>query len=337
MSKVAALSALALTQVAVLSLWFATAAAAPGLAGEFGLSDGQLGLLVGAVQGGFVIGSIASAFLGLADRLDPRWFYAIAAVVGAGANALFIVTDPGLIMAVLLRGVTGATMAGVYPIGMKIAVSWADKDRGLLVGLLVGALTVGSASPHLFAFLGGVDWRLIMGAASSAALIGAAAILFVPTGPKLERSGKFEASMALTALRDRPLRLANLGYLGHMWELYAMWAWIGACLAASFAIAGVEDAVKSASIATFAVIAVGFVGALGGGFIADRIGRTTLTMAAMAISAVCCLLAGFVYGAAPPIVLVLCLVWGITVIADSAQFSACISESCRRLVSPELC
>ena len=125
------------------------------------------------MQAGFVLGSIASAFLGLADRLDPRRYYAIAAAVGAAANALFIVTDPGSVAAVILRGVTGAAMAGVYPIGMKIAVSWADKDRGLLVGLLVGALTVGSASPHLFAFLGGVDWRLIMGIASGAALLGA--------------------------------------------------------------------------------------------------------------------------------------------------------------------
>jgi MFS family permease len=326
MNKAVALIALALTQVAVLSLWFATAAAAPGLQGEFGLSDGQLGLLVSAVQAGFVLGSIASAFLGLADRIDPRLFYAIAAAIGATANALFIATDPGSSTAVILRGITGAAMAGVYPIGMKIAVSWANKDRGLLVGLLVGALTLGSASPHLFAFLGGVEWRLIMGAASAAALIGAAAILFVPTGPNLGMSGKFEPTMALTALHSRPLRLANLGYLGHMWELYAMWAWIGAFLAASFAAAGMEAPVKSASIAAFGTIAVGFIGAIGGGFLADRIGRTTLTMAAMTISAACCLAAGFIFGGSPAVVLTLCAIWGITIIADSAQFSACISE-----------
>jgi MFS family permease len=310
----------------VLSLWFATSAAAPGLAGEFGLSDDRIGLLVSAVQAGFVVGSLGSAFLGLADRLDPRWFYAISAAVGAAANALFLATDPGSTAALMLRAVTGAAMAGVYPIGIKIAVSWADKDRGLLVGLLVGALTIGSASPHLFAFLGGIEWRLILGAASSAALIGAAAILFVPVGPNLSPSGRFEPRMALTSLRDPPLRLANLGYLGHMWELYAMWAWIGAFLAASFAAAGLADPARVASIAAFATIAVGFAGAVGGGFLADRIGRTTLTMAAMAISAACCLLAGVAFGAPPPLVVVLCLVWGVTVIADSAQFSACVSE-----------
>ncbi len=326
MTKATALIALALTQVAVLSLWFATSAAAPGLAGEFGLSDDRIGLLVSAVQAGFVAGSLGSAFLGLADRLDPKWFYAISAATGAVANALFLVTDPGSAAALVLRGITGAAMAGVYPIGIKIAVSWADKDRGLLVGLLVGALTIGSASPHLFAFLGGVEWRLILGAASSAALIGAAAILFVPMGRNLSPSGTFEPRMALTALRDPPLRLANLGYLGHMWELYAMWAWIGAFLAASFAAAGVIDPTKAASIAAFATIAIGFAGAVGGGFLADRIGRTTLTMTAMAMSAACCLLAGVAFGAAPALVVALCLVWGVTVIADSAQFSACVSE-----------
>lgn len=326
MSKPVALTLLAITQVAVLSLWFATAAAAPGLADEYGLGDDRLALLVSAVQGGFVIGSIGSAFLGLADRIDPRRFYAVAALVGAGANALFLAVDPGSAAAVLLRGVTGAAMAGVYPIGMKIAVSWADRDRGLLVGLLVGALTLGSATPHLFAFLGGIDWRVIMIAASLAATAGAVAILFVPTGPNLTRSGTFEPRMALTALRDRPLRLANLGYLGHMWELYAMWAWIAAFLAASFAAANVDDPDNLATIGAFLTVGIGFVGALGGGFLADRIGRTTLTMGAMAISAACCLSVGFLFGAVPALVLALCVVWGVTVIADSAQFSACVSE-----------
>jgi len=326
MSKPAALALLAVTQVAVLSLWFATAAAAPGLTAEYELSEERLALLVSMVQGGFVIGSLVSAFLGVADRVDPRRFYAAAAVVGATANTLFLVVDPGSTAALLLRAVTGAAMAGVYPIGMKLAVSWADRDRGLLVGLLVGALTLGSASPHLFAFLGGVDWQVIMGAASVAAVLGAGAILLVPLGPNLAPSGRFEPRMALTAWRDRPLRLANLGYLGHMWELYAMWAWIAAFLTASFAAAKVGDPARLATIGAFLIVGVGFVGALGGGFLADRIGRTTLTMAAMIVSAACCLLAGLVFGAGPALVLALGVVWGVTVIADSAQFSACVSE-----------
>jgi MFS family permease len=169
--------------------------------------------LVSAVQAGFVIGSIARPFLGLADRVDPRGFFVVAALIGAGANALFLLVDPGSLLAVGLRTITGAAMAGVYPIGMKIAVSWADKDRGLLVGLLVGALTLGSASPHLFAFLGGVDWQITMGIASLVACVGAALILLVPLGPNLAPSPRFEPRMALAGFRDRPLRLANFGYL----------------------------------------------------------------------------------------------------------------------------
>ena len=326
MSKLPALLTLSVAQVAVLSLWFATSAGAPDLKIEYGLSEGRLALLVSAVQAGFVIGSVASAFLGLADRIDPRRFFVVATLIGAGANALFLVVDPGSTLAIGLRAVTGAAMAGVYPIGMKIVVSWADKDRGLLVGLLVGALTLGSASPHLFAFLGNVDWQITMGIASLAACGGAALMLFVPLGPNLTPSPRFEPRMALVGFRDRPLRLANFGYLGHMWELYAMWAWIGAFLAASFTITGGSDPDRSAAISAFAIIAVGFVGALGGGYLADRIGRTTLTMLAMIVSASCCVLAGLVYGEAPILVLSLCVVWGITVIADSAQFSACVSE-----------
>lgn len=326
MSKTGALTLLAVTQVAVLSLWFATAAAAPGLAAEYQLDDSRLALLVSAVQAGFVIGSVASAFLGLADRIDPRRFYATAALIGATANGLFLLVDPGSTAALVMRAITGAAMAGVYPIGMKIAVSWADRDRGLLVGLLVGALTLGSATPHLFAFVGGIDWRLIMIVASVAALAGAGAILFVPAGPNLGRSGRFEPRAALTAIRERPLRLTNFGYLGHMWELYAMWAWIGAFLAASFAAHGTAEPTRLATVGAFVTVGIGFVGALGGGFLADRIGRTILTIAAMAISASCCLLAGLVFGASPVVVLTLCVVWGITIIADSAQFSACVSE-----------
>ena len=326
MSKLPALLTLSLAQVAVLSLWFATSAAAPDLKVEHGLSEARLALLVSAVQAGFVIGSIVSAFLGLADRIDPRRFFVIATLIGAGANALFLLVDPGSSLAIMLRAITGAAMAGVYPIGIKIAVSWADNDRGLLVGLLVGALTLGSASPHLFAFLGGVDWQITMGVASLVACVGAALILLVPLGPNFAPSPRFEPRMALVGFRDRPLRLANFGYLGHMWELYAMWAWIGAFLAASFTITGDSDPDRSAAISAFTIIAVGFVGALGGGYLADRLGRTTLTISAMIASASCCVLAGLVYGEAPILVLALCVVWGITVIADSAQFSACVSE-----------
>ncbi len=326
MSKPVALFILSLTQVAIMSLWFTTAAIAPALQTEFNIDTAQIGWLTSAVQIGFVAGCLVSALFGLADRLDARRFYAASALIGGLANGLFLFVDPGSAAAIALRFLTGAAMAGVYPVGMKIAVSWADKDRGLLVGLLVGALTIGNASPHLFAFLGGVEWRIVMTATSVAAFAGAIAILVVPMGPAPGMAGRFDPAAALTAWTHKPTRYANFGYLGHMWELFAMWAWIAAYLAASFAAAGVDHAQTSASLASFFTIAVGSIGAFGGGWLADRMGRTALTMGAMAISGACCLLAGPVFGAAPVVVIALCLIWGITIIADSAQFSACVSE-----------
>ncbi|MCW5719311.1 MAG: MFS transporter [Bauldia sp.] len=327
MSKPAALALLATTQVAVLSLWFATAAAGPSLAAEFRLTPGRLSLLVAAVSAGFALGSVVSAVTGLADRVDPRRLYAASALAGALASLWFILlADPASPLALILRIATGAAMAGVYPIGMKIAVSWADRDRGLLVGLLVGALTLGSASPHLFAVAGGVDWRPIMWLSTAAAFAGAVAILFVRMGPGIAPTTRFEPRMALLAVRDRALRLANLGYLGHMWELYAVWGSIAAYLAASFAAHDAMSDPRGASVAAFAVVGIGALGALGGGYLADRIGRTATTIGALLVSGACCLVAGAVFGGPPGLVVAVCLVWGVSVIADSAQFSATVSE-----------
>lgn len=324
MRKPVALTLLALSQVAVLALWFAASAVAPALAAQYALSGGQLALLTSAVQAGFVAGSLTSAWTGLPDRFDPRRIYFIAALLGAGANAAFLLVEPGTAASVALRFVTGAAMAGVYPIGMKIAMSWAKDDAGLLVGLLVGALTLGSASPHLFYFFGGVDWHFVIAASSVSAAAGGTIVLFLATGPALRLSGRFNPSIMLQAWRNRGIRYANLGYFGHMWELYAMWAWVGAFLTASFAT--VELGAGAAKLAAFATVAIGALGAVAGGAIADRIGRTTLTIAAMAVSGLCCLLAGTAFGAPAPVVIILCLVWGIAVIADSAQFSASVAE-----------
>ncbi|MCW5715245.1 MAG: MFS transporter [Bauldia sp.] len=327
MSKPAALALLATTQVAVLSLWFATAAAGPSLAAEFRLTPGRLSLLVAAVSAGFALGSVVSAVTGLADRVDPRRLYAASALAGALASLwLILLADPASPLALILRIATGAAMAGVYPIGMKIAVSWADRDRGLLVGLLVGALTLGSASPHLFAVAAGVDWRPIMWLSTAAAFAGAVAILFVRMGPGIAPTTRFEPRMALLAVRDRALRLANLGYLGHMWELYAVWGSIAAYLAASFAAHDAMSDPRGASVAAFAVVGIGALGALGGGYLADRIGRTATTIGALLVSGACCLVAGAVFGGPPGLVVAVCLVWGVSVIADSAQFSATVSE-----------
>jgi MFS family permease len=326
-TKRASMIVVAVCQVAAMALWFSASAVVPALAAEFHLSAFAQATLTTAVQVGFVVGCVISAVLGLADRLELRRFFAVSAAVGALANALLLAVDPATAAAPLLRFVTGVCMAGVYPVGMKLASTWAKGDMGLLVGILVGALTLGSALPHLFNAVGGVDWRVPLVASSACALGAALLIGTAGVGPNRTAAPRFDPRYVLTAWRDVPLRLANLGYLGHMWELYAMWAWVGVFLSASFA-ASLPAAVAPtyAKLAAFATIAAGAVGCVGAGFLADRLGRTTLTIAAMAISGSCAAGVGLLFGGPPWALVAVCIVWGITIVADSAQFSASIAE-----------
>ena len=322
-----------------MSLWFSASAVIPALVAEYGISGLTQALFTSAVQAGFVVGSLASAVLGLADRLEPRRFFAASAFVAAAANGAILLVDPTSPLVVVLRFVTGACMVGIYPVGMKLASTWARGDMGLLVGLLVGALTLGSASPHLFNALGDfgggaldtLDWRFTLGLASLAALAAGLLIPFCGIGPVTAPARRFDPAAVLWAWKDKALRYANFGYLGHMWELYAVWAWIGVFLHASFALS-LEPAIADtgAKLVTFATVGIGALGALGGGLFADRFGRTTLTMLALAVSGACCLLAGLLFGGNPWLLTGLCLVWGVAVVADSAQFSASVAELSNR-------
>ncbi|HEY4162632.1 MAG TPA: MFS transporter [Dongiaceae bacterium] len=344
-TKGPALTVLVLAQILALSLWFSATATIPALRREFALDNFTAALMTSAVQAGFVAGTLASAFLGLADRLEPRRLFAASALLAAVANALILALPADLItgsLAIpLLRFVTGVAMAGIYPVGMKLAATWSvtrdgRSDLGRLVGLLVGALTFGSALPHLFNAVGGVDWRMALAATSIAALCAAGLILLMAIGPATAATRVFHMDHVLDAWRQSSLRLANVGYLGHMWELYAMWAWIVTFLQASFTLNPGPAAVTSvelwARVSAFLVIAAGAVGCVAGGWLADRWGRTTLTIGALTVSGLCSLTVGLLFGGNPWLLMLVCLIWGASIVADSAQFSASVTE----LSAPEL-
>lgn len=319
---------LAMCQVMALSLWFSATAVIPVLKEEYGLNGLQASFFSSAVAIGFVCGTLISATLSLADRIPPKTFFAAATLTAAMANGAIVLFDPTSHFVIFLRFLTGVCMAGIYPVGMKMVSTWARRDTGLLVGLLVGALTIGSASPHILNLLdtSGIDWQLTLVASSLLAICASGLITLVSLGSEMPKAPPFDPSSAFYAWRNKSLRLANFGYFGHMWELYAMWAWIGLFLFDSFQIAGVENGQFYANLGTFATIAIGGLGSLFAGIAADRIGRTTVTIFAMAISGTCAILVGFLFGGSPTLLMVVCLIWGISIVADSAQFSTCVIE-----------
>ncbi|WP_082682126.1 MFS transporter [Haloferax profundi] len=311
-----------------MSLWFSASAVAPQLAVAWGLSLEQAAWLTTAVQLGFVVGALASAVLTLSDLVPPRYLLAGSALVGAAATVTLgtVVQSPSVALG--LRFLTGVALAGVYPPGMKLVAGWFREERGLAIGTLIGALTVGSALPHLLRAVGGIDRpRLVLLGAAALATVGAVTVLRVSPGPYQSPAAPFDPTAVRRILRDPPTLLANTGYFGHMWELYAVWTWLPLFLTLAYDASDHPLATpEAAALTAFGAIAIGGIGALVAGRAADVWGRTTVTAASMVVSGIASLLAGLVFGASPLVVVPFVLGWGFAIVADSAQFSAAVSE-----------
>ena len=320
------LIALAVAELLGMSLWFSATAVTPSLAAAFALSHQQTAWLTMAVQGGFVVGTLLTATLNLADAVNPRYLMTAGCLLGGLANAaVLVVSGPSALLA--SRVATGAALAWVYPPAMKIAAGWFRSRRGFALGVLVGALTLGKATPHLVTAVFGQAWQTPIIWTSLLATAGAVVALFVVrNGPLVPATAPFSLSAIGRAFSVRDVRVVTLGYLGHMWELYAMWAWMAAFAGASLAASGVAAPGAHASFVAFVAIGSGALGCGVAGRVADVWGKARVARQAMLVSGACCLATAAVYGRHPAWLYLLVMVWGFSVVADSAQFSALVSE-----------
>jgi MFS family permease len=326
------LALIAIAELLGMCVWFAANAVAPQLAYEWQLTPGETGWLSTVVQLGFVVGTAAAALLNLADILPSRWYFATAAIAAGLANGA-ILAAPGYRSALVLRGLTGVCLAGVYPPAMKMAATWFRDRRGLAIGVVVGALTIGKATPYLIHALPGTGIRPVLLGASIAAFCAAGLIAAgYYDGPAPFPRRVFSFTLVGSVMREPSYRAVLGGYAGHMLELYACWIWLPTFLSASLAAHGDSASAGGwASAMSFLVLAAGAIGCVAGGELADRVGPVRLVVVAMAMSGLCALLTPLVFGRNEALLVMLLLVWSVTVIADSAQFSTLVT----RVVAPD--
>ncbi|WP_397539057.1 MFS transporter [Rummeliibacillus pycnus] len=317
-----------LSELFALSLWYSASVIAPELISIWNLSSNSEAWLSASVPIGFVIGALVSSYFGVADHFNPRKVLAISAFLGALLNALLILVESGF-FGILLRILTGITLAGVYPIAVKILSQWFPKKRGLAIGILIAALTLGSSLPHFVVmFFSSLSWKFVIICSSVLALLSAIIVTYIlEDAPATSQNLPFSFKLIKKVVMNKPVMLANYGYFGHMWELYGMWTWLPAFLTASFLIHSLETPQWFIALSSF--ISIGIAGGIGcvvGGLISDKIGRANLTIISMFISAICSILIGFTFGQSFWLTLIISIIWGMSVISDSAQFSAAVSE-----------
>ena len=314
---------LAAAELLGMSLWFAANALGPELRERWSLSAAQLGWLTAVVQLGFVAGTAFAAVFNLADLWPSRAYFAGAAVLGSAANAALLAA-PGYPAALATRFLTGFFLAGVYPPGMKMIATWFRDLRGLAIGVLVGALSTGKSLPYLVHAWGGASLRDVTLVTSAAGLLASVLVaLLYREGPFPFERRPFDWKLVPAVVRHRETRLATSGYLGHMWELYAMWTWTPAFLAASL---GSSGPLRATDLATFGTLAAGGLGCVWGGWASRGLGYARVVNLAMAASGLCSLTIGLLHGASPWALVPAVWVWGFFVVADSAQFSAMVTE-----------
>ena len=328
-----ALMWICLSVLFALSLWFSASVVAQEIIELWHIQPKFEAWLSASIPIGFVTGAFVSAYFGLADRFNVRYIFALSATAGALFNGVIIFVDEAAI-GIVLRILTGASLAGVYPVAVKMLSEWFPKKRGVAIGILIASLTVGTSLPHVVTiFLASFPWQGVIMSSSVLAIIAACIVYFiVEDAPGVAKSPPFSFTMLHKVITNKQAMLVNYGYFGHNWELYAMWTWLPTFLSASFLSYQADVSASFVSFISFAVIGLaGSIGCVIGGIVADKIGRAHLTMLSMTISGTCALLIGFTYGEVMWLTILLALVWGMSIIADSAQFSAAVSE----VVEPE--